>query len=202
MKIVLINGAPGSGKDTMGKMLEEHYNCDNGEERYEPLRAEVVKFAGVIKRAATAIYCGGDRDLFDYLDTHERKNEKQDLFLGKSCREVQIGISENFMKPFHDEGVFGKIAANEIQQLIEEETEYFFVTDSGFRQEAVELVNRFGVENVILIRLHREGYTYTGDSRSHIDLADLGVRCYDTTQIEGKPEFAFKNIINIIDKGE
>ena len=52
----------------------------------------------------------------------------------------------------------------------------FTLTDSGFVPEAVPIVKMFDAENCTLIRVHRKGCDFSGDSRSYID---LGVKTID-----------------------
>lgn len=175
IKIFLLNGPPGSGKDTAAEHLEKSYQ-----------NAKLVKFATPLKLAAAAIYFGGDMEEFKKHDTYEEKGKPKQVFFGKTCREVQIAISEEFLKIFHDEKIFGKILSNEILRLNEKEgINTFFVSDSGFREEAEVLVQIFGHRNVNLIRIKREGYTFEGDSRDYINLDDLGVNTFDVNNPTG-----------------
>lgn len=172
--IFLLNGPPRSGKDTAAKYLEQRYS------------GKLLKFAEPIKRAVTAIYHGGNRAEFDKYDTPELKDTPQAVYFGKTCREVQIAVSENFLKPFHgDKGIFGKILALEIdRQLPRYQEGPYFISDSGFRGEAEILVDKYGSCNVFLVRIHRESHSFKGDSRDYITLKDLGVQEFDLDNIE------------------
>lgn len=167
MKIFLLNGPASSGKDTAGNMMQ---SAGYG---------TVVKFAWPLKRGAAALYLGGDYSKFEMLDQADVKNEPREEFFGKSCRQVQIDLSEAFLKVQHGQQVFGKLLAADIERLEKAGIKAVFVTDSGFRPEAEVLIEKFGIRNVTLIRFHREGKTYDGDSRSYINLDDLGIRSYD-----------------------
>lgn len=187
--VILLNGPPGSGKDTAGEHLTFVYE-----------NSRILKLADPLKRAATAIYHNGNRDAFNINDTLENKGIPQDCYFGKTCREVQIGISEAFMKPFHnDQRVFGKILKDRIKFAHEHDgTKIFFITDSGFRPEAEELIEEFGAENVFLFRLHRENHTYKTDSRGYITLKDLGVREFDIQNPDENKNAYFASLENII----
>lgn len=157
--IFLLNGPPSSGKDTLAEFLNA--NITGG---------EVVKFARPIKDAVRALYCHNDQKLFDTCDAPENKNERVPAFHGVSCREAQIALSEQMMKPLHGSQIFGRILA---QYIAYADAEYFFVSDSGFRDEALALIEVFKPENVTLIQIERDGFTFEGDSRSYIDLTDV-----------------------------
>ena len=164
-KIVLVNGPPGSGKDTIAEALAELYET-----------AEVEKFAKPIKETVKFIYGISDK-LWDEIDgDQEKKNVGSPLFLGHSCRQVQINISELYMKPTHGKFVFGKLAADRIDRS---ENQVFCISDSGFPEEAEVMVDRFGAENVVLIRLYRAKCDFSNDSRDYIDLQHRGVPTYD-----------------------
>ena len=84
-------------------------------------------------------------------------------------REAMIYLSELVVKPTLGEAYFGIKAA---ENMCEGNN---WVTDSGFKQEAVIQVNEFGAENVFLVKIHREGCSFEGDSRSYISLDEYGV---------------------------
>lgn len=184
-KIILFNGPPGSGKDTYAMMIQSELNG----------RGEIVKFASPLKTVAMHLYCGGDSRLFHEYDLdQEKKVTPSPVFLGKTCRQVQIDISEEYMKPMHGQQVFGKLLAQNLEQKTEagDGTEVFLVSDSGFRPEAEVLVEQFGPQNVMLVRIHREECPvddegkFVGDSRGYINLDDLEVYSIDVTNVTGE----------------
>lgn len=178
-KIILFNGPPSSGKDTMASMINgllEESSC-------------VVKFAAPLKTTVLHLFCGGDSRKFYDLDTDPvKKNEgRDDIFFTNldgqvvSCRQAQIDVSEKYLKPIYGQNIFGRILAATIEN--DKDHDVFLVSDSGFRPEAEELVREFGEQNILLVRLHRDGTSYDGDSRSYIDLDDLEVKSVDIENI-------------------
>ena len=165
-KIILVNGPPRAGKDTA----------------YEAVPNSVrTKFAQAVKEGTHRCF-GLDLHLYgmDYFE--DCKDEPHEFFFGKTPREAYIAYSEMFMKPFTgDKQVFGKLLARWIEDIYDKWTDFnlpilpFIVTDSGFRDEAVALVEAFGADNIKLIRVHRKGCNFDNDSRDYISLADLGV---------------------------
>lgn len=167
IKIVLFNGPPHCGKDTVSEMMEKSF------------KGAVRKFAGPLKRAVNAIYLT-DYERFLEEDSPERKSLPSGAFFGKSCREVQIAISESLMKPLHGKEVFGKLLAKDLIRDVQRGTKGpFFISDSGFVEEAEVLCKEFGPTNIMLVRVHREGCDFSKDSRSYIYLDHMGVQSVD-----------------------
>lgn len=168
-KIFLLNGPPRCGKDTAASYLAMVTHS-----------GIVMKFAEPLKDGCCAVFCRNKRELFNSFDTPEMKDEPHNQFLGLSCRQAQIDMSEKYLKVIYGQEVFGKILAEKIDKTL---FSAIFVSDSGFEPEAKVLVDKFGAENVIVIRIHREGHTYNGDSRNYI--GDIG-QCatYDITNTD------------------
>lgn len=195
MKIILFNGPPGAGKDTVAQALAEKLP-----------NSKLVKFAEPLKNGAAGIYFGGDRKAFNVYDTFEKKGKPEEVFSGKSCREVQIAISEQFLKIFHHQKIFGEILAREIKKLKKNPHKIttFLVSDSGFAPEAEVLVEHFGADKIILIRIHRDEYTYErfNDSRSYINLDHLGVQSHDFINVEGEPHALCEIMLKLLEGQE
>jgi len=91
-----------------------------------------------------------------------------------SPREAMIFTSEVLMKPTYGDDYFGIATA---KGMVEGNN---YVSDSGFKEEAAVQVEQFGRENVLLIRIHRDGCEFSSqDSRDYINLNDLGVATLD-----------------------
>lgn len=189
MRIVFINGAPRSGKDSAGRLI-------TGATRFGPCIS--VKFAAVVKERCHAIYqimnglgTPAPHDYFE--DVKDRPSRR---FFGQTPRECYKAFSERYMKPLHGKDIFGKFLLRELQKAegMPGRPELVLITDSGFREEAVPIVNWFGPLNCTLLRLHRQGYTYEKDSRGLIDLSDLGVLTVDVNSPDGDMEGLLENI--------
>jgi hypothetical protein len=170
MKILLLNGAPRSGKDTVSIMLKTLSASSVHQE----------KFALPIKLAAPLIY-GVGRDRWENeFDTPRNKDLACEEFFGKTPREVQIAMSEDLLKPLHGKEIFGELLSRRIKSVQQRGMlECAVVSDSGFYHEAKEIIDTFGADNVQLWRILREGCDFSRDSRTHVDLVDDGVDCYD-----------------------
>jgi hypothetical protein len=167
-KVLLLNGPPRSGKDFGGGALVRDFDGT----------ACVAKFAHVLKErthAAYGVMHHGRPAPHDWFET--QKDSPVGEFLGRTPREAYIAFSEQFMKPLHGDNIFGRLLLADLRQG--EPHDLIVVTDSGFRSEAEVLVRFYGEHNVTHVRLHRPGRTFTGDSRTYIDLSDLGVTPID-----------------------
>ena len=185
MKIVLINGAPRSGKDSAGNMIAAA----------TPGRWAVSKFSKSMKERCHAAYHilgpDGTPAAHDYFENC--KDEPSTYFMGATPREAYIAFSEKFMKPLHGEDIFGYSLIIELEAM-NNKPDGMLITDSGFYKEAAVLVDHFGPEDMTLIRLHRVGYTFENDSRNLVNLSCLGVRTHDVNSPDGDLPGLLKNI--------
>lgn len=179
-KLILFNGPRRVGKDTVFA-----HHCE------EILDAQAVKMAWSLKRAANAFLGVPGLDEFAF---EKVKLEPLKELHGMSYVQFLIWLSEDCIKPKFGKDFFGQCLARAIQRRFDEmekvvkqfcssfsleEThlnQLYVCSDSGFRDEALPLVKLFGAENVLLVKLHREGCAFTGDSRGYIDLSDVGVK--------------------------
>lgn len=169
-KFIFINGPAGSGKSTLATMLCEANTKVWRESFAEPIRemlyAVFFPNEGVIERT------------IDFRDgTIKKRNLLQfaGLKVNHVCvdplvRQAMIDFSERYMKPNFGQDIFGQLLLARCQ---EQETWYdhFVIDDSGFAPEAQVVIAAAGAEHCLLIRLHRDGCDFVGDSRGYIDLA-------------------------------
>lgn len=166
MKILLLNGPPRSGKDTVAQMIKDHSSS----------HVHLEKFAHPIKTAVPLAYSIPLDHWRQHVDTTSNKDLPCTELFGKTPREVQIAFSEEFLKPLHDQSIFGELLARRIERINFEWFTSVVVSDSGFEEEARVIIDKYGAENVQLWRIMREGCDFKGDSRGYID---LGIRMYD-----------------------
>lgn len=163
-RILLINGPARSGKDTLAGLLLQH-------QVVRPETTGVYKFATRLKEMTHAAhgFPSARADAFEQV--------KDDLTWGPrrgiTWRQAYIKMSEAYMKPLFGQDVFGQLLREQIE-LAEQARDHdtALVTDSGFAPEAEVLVNRWPGA-IRLVRLVREGYDFTGDSRGYIKLAGV-----------------------------
>lgn len=153
-KVIILNGAPGSGKDEGAKHL-----------------VSMLKGEGVLSR-----HCEFKERLFDItrvvygitipewerLYTRENKEKPNGRLQGLSPRQALIHISEDIMKPSFGKDYFGKAAAEDLTEGVN------VFSDGGFIEEVRPIISKVGVKNVLIIRIHRTGHTFQGDSRKYL----------------------------------
>lgn len=160
MRVVLLNGPARVGKDSAGRALLRAFDG-----------AEAVKFAGALKAGTHALFGlrGATPGTFETV-----KDEPRAEFFGLTPRQAYIAVSEGAVKPAFGLDFFGKVLAARLGGL--RGCRLAVVTDSGFEGEAVPVIEAFGAANTLLIRLHRRGHTFAGDSRAYLTLPGVATR--------------------------
>lgn len=174
---ILLNGPPGAGKDLGAAIIAANLIPA------EKLAVKAEKFAnpikGILYAAEQEMFSLSSHGLFRELDSsRETKAQPRQEYFGKSCREVQIAISEQFMKPVFGEDIFGHLMVRRLEDAvigIDGRTPVVVISDSGFEAEAKVLMAHYGADRLLLVKLSREGCNFTGDSRGYIDLEKYGV---------------------------
>jgi hypothetical protein len=162
--LILLNGPPRCGKDTAGALLAERIESDGSVVWTE-------KVSRILKERTHALYGQVDRAgaplPHDYFE--QRKDAPLPEFLGRTPRQAYIAVSEKYLKPLHGEDVLGRMLADDIAKTLNDpaypKPRAVIVTDSGFRAEVEPLAAM--AERVLLVHIHREGFTFEGDSRDY-----------------------------------
>lgn len=159
MKVLILNGPPGIGKDTLANMLCEVAPVIRGEFKHflyieaAEWMQEHVKDA---ENITTAIV--------------KARNENRDLkelpwFLGLSVRRILQIVSEEIIKPTLGNDYFGRVAAY-----------YWYgkyihhvISDGGFSEEVNAVCEKFGADNVHVVRIERMGFRFGADTRDYIN---------------------------------
>lgn len=149
-KVVVFNGPPGSGKDLICDML-----CEN------ICNTKHVRFKDHLFKLTMMMYNVDEESFYEIYNNRELKEKPMDIFGGKSIRQAMIFVSEYIMKPHFGKDYFGKITAKSCT------ADWNFVSDGGFVEEINEVCEEFD-DNVLIIRLHRDGCDFYNDSRNYI----------------------------------
>lgn len=156
MYIIGFNGPPGSGKDTLAKMVGDIIESNSDVAiKYEslsyPLRSIAYAMTGW-----TGELDGPDYDAF--------KNEVFIAFGNRTGRQLMIDVSEKFLKTEYGITIMALM-------LIERNLNFsgvLLVRDSGFQIEVDPLVDWVGAANLAIVQCKRPGHSFGGDSREWV----------------------------------
>jgi hypothetical protein len=161
IKFILLNGPPHSGKDTVAKMVIDNLSDSEYLVSHE-------KFSAPLKEAFAAMMEG---DINNFVVEHYEDHKEEVVpCLGVSFRQWQIDFSEKFMKPLYGNDIFGRLLVQRINdsRLDADDDWIFVISDCGFQIEVDHILKSIPKEDIFLIRLHREGTSFDGDSRSYV----------------------------------
>lgn len=147
--IVLFNGPPRSGKDAAADYFKT--------KGFKHLSFKYQLYKETCK------YFGCDYEWF--MERYDDRSVKEvpHINLGHmSCREAMIYVSEEIIKPKRGLDYFGQLVANEIDL-----TKNYAISDGGFVDELIPVVDKVGSNNFVLVQLTREGEDYSSDSRRY-----------------------------------
>jgi hypothetical protein len=146
MNIILLNGPPRSGKDTVADILSRTFSY------------EKKSFALPLKRAIASFF---NKDLAWLED-----NKDNPISNPTTYRDLLIGLSEDVIKPKLGLTFFGKLLADEVSNSAAHD---FVITDCGFTEEVHEFISRlYNQYQIHLWRITRPGCSFTNDSREFI----------------------------------
>ena len=172
--VVVLNGPPGIGKDTLAELMEIH-NYSHGSFK-EGLYA------------ATAEHYNVPLDVVKALCTNRvTKENPTPTFSNKTPRKALQYVSEEVMKPVWGQAYFGNLLAKTCENTGGD----FVISDGGFPEEIEPLLEVF--DTVYICRLWREGFSFEGDTRRYLystmqDLGREGIVFFDIKLADDKPE--------------
>jgi len=160
LNIIWLNGPPQSGKDTCANYIRNKLGVNH---------CLHIKLADPINKALRGLFSHIDDETWTELREF-KKDVKVSILMHKSLRDSFISFSEDWAKKFYGPDIFGLIAAERIQLAIKQNKSIHTVvfSDSGFVEEILAVKRTISSTKHFLIRVHRDGYSYTNDSRSYL----------------------------------
>ncbi len=176
--VVILNGPPGSGKDTLADYTASRLGFLH------------FRFKTALNTVLKAIYNITDEDL-KRLGERDKKEIPQDCLFGKSLREAQIFVSEEIIKPNFGKDYFGK----RLHDAVLRNSCSAIVSDGGFEEEVLILMQNPKLD-VILFHLYRDGCDFSNDSRDYIKIP--GKEVYSFSNIYATQDYfcqAFERVL-------
>ena len=163
-KIILLNGPPRCGKDTIAESLDEYLNSVRGDE-YQVYHE---KFSAPLKAGVRAIY-----DLDAHIEA--TKDEADERILGRTYRSAQISRF-NHLSRTHGNTVLGQLFSTRISGR----NGVFIVSDTGRFDEVFPAIKDFDADSCIVFRIHRDGTSFANDIRQYVTNTDIiGIKSFD-----------------------
>jgi hypothetical protein len=162
--IIILNGPPASGKDTIGMYMLKHGMVDGMAAFKDWLYMEAAEYFSI--PVAMVVELATNR---------ETKDKPHWAFAGKSPRQALIHVSELYIKPTFGNGFFGLQLSRRLHGKLD-----YVITDGGFVEEMHPLIEAgFDLK---IVRLHRDGCGFANDSRRYLEATDFpqgGVEFFD-----------------------
>lgn len=157
MSIIVLNGPPGSGKDTVADFLSANYGFNH------------IAFKDELYKEAARV-SGLPYDFLKFLATDRKLKELPNsnfTLSGRnvSPREFLIHVSENIIKPLKGLGYFGEKTAERADHF-----DKVAISDGGFEEEFYPLVDLAADSGrpLLVVHLFKEGCSFEGDSRDYL----------------------------------
>ena len=158
-KVVFLCGPPGAGKDTLARQLVRAMGS-------EFLTAR--KFAALLDDLTRPLF---PSDLAFRMYRETLKEVPCQWLGGVSLRRWYQDLSEHWIKPRLGADAMGRHALMGIQADLARHVETVVISDSGFRSEALPVIEAVGLSSCLQVRIHRPDRSFVGDTRDwwHVD---------------------------------
>lgn len=201
IKIILFNGPPGSGKDTIARTCKAQKG------------GHTISFAEPLYNYLT--YCLK-------LPYHEIQSCKDESIFQeinyKTPRQEMIDFSLQWLKPRFGDDILGKILAEKAKYCIEYEQKtsdrkvlkqqvhadiHIWIPDLGFKSDVRGLIQGLHSEvedyEFHLVHLYRDGTNFDNDVRKYIDLKNIETKSFHVIQNNGTPGEAAELVLSGIE---
>lgn len=186
--VTILNGPPGSGKDTLADMLIEEAKA-GGVKNVHHLRFKDVLYQETAEHFDVPIGY-----LIEVASDTIQKEKPLSVLQGKTPREALIHVSENIIKPLHGDDYFGRKTKEKMLSLVsgdEFEINYFVISDSGFYEELYALCGPH-IDDLIFVKIHRDGHSFKGDSRKYLSTGVVEA-IINYTEVRNGTEYVIHN---------
>lgn len=168
-KIILLNGPPRCGKDTIAEALEAYFFKRDSNGLFF-LDANIIheKFSQPLKDGVKAIYSLP-------ASIEATKDESDERLLGATYRSAQISLFHHLSR-MHSNTVLGQLFSARVGKR----NGVFIVSDAGRFDEIFPAIKEFDANDCVLFRIHRDGTSFANDIRQYVTNTDIiGIKSFD-----------------------
>lgn len=183
--VIILNGPPGVGKDVQAQAIVG---------RLKQVRKVCVMQMKDALYAETLYHYNLDESCLDLFIDRDYKERPNLVFGGRSPRQALQYVSEQICKPRYGKDYFGIASAVQVGNAKED---LIIFSDGGFIEE-IECINK--AADTFVIRLHKEGVDFTGDTRTYLYPEDI--KSVDFTITNGDIQGDTEKLISLILKLE
>lgn len=184
-KLILLQGPPGCGKDTIAHLLRDFGGYTHFKFAQPIIDAMQGQFTSYFEPS------GRPKRTIDEFKRHDFGKYLCGDGRTITGRDIMIAWSEQYMKPLFGQDVFGTLADNAVfPRYMDREADPTFravMSDSGFEPESRGLFTTIKHENAAIIQIYRPGKTYAGDSRNYWAMPAVATFSYNNA-LEGLDE--------------
>ena len=165
MKIVVLNGPRGSGKDTAAQLISEQFENIKIKKMTDPMDRACAKMFGM--RYEYWMTIRNDPDL---------KTKPHPKLHGASPVKILIDMSEKFMKQTFGDDIFGRLMCDEIDTWTSPKKDHnrFVISDGRFTDEILPLMEKYGEKSIMIVQLVRDECEWPLDIKNNGDSEDVG----------------------------
>lgn len=213
IKLLLLNGPKESGKGVLTQYIQRHCNVSMYPCK-DKLYQLVCDFFMVDPLRFWEIYDDRElkeRPMVEFKVTWENAVKLWDIApkmrlqhdskggCNLTIRQAMVYVSELVVKPHFGSDYFGKVRAHKIAGDLYKPGSFLGIDDStGFEGELPPVIDLLGQESLMLLRVHREGCDYDGDSRGYIPtgVVDNTADIYCKAPMGMAPDMTFNDCNN------
>lgn len=162
--VIVLNGPPRAGKDTAIEILQDVVKDADVYQFFRPIKEMLHVELGLDVK-------------HDHYES--RKDDPLPEFNGMTPRRAYIDKGERLQAEFGH-----AVLLETYFEAISSSTSPVLITTCGNDGEACEIASIFGNENVLVVRIHKDGCDFSQDSRSWVTSSHLNLR--DLRNVHGK----------------
>ncbi len=159
-KILLLNGCPSSGKDTIANYIVEKYG-------YKTLAFKDQAFKDVYTHFGLT-----EKEYMDMYNDRSKKDSPVDKLGNRSPRKAMQYVVEEINKP-----KYGKdyLAKHTLEIVLKDVYNNYVISDLGLEEEELAVHLLLEKEKYQIIYISRDGFDFTNDTRSKRNKIDYHI---------------------------